>query len=36
MHLPVQKGQITLPGETIQLKYYPFTGFVVSLENISE
>ena len=36
MHLPVQKGQITLPGETIQLKYYPFTGFVISLENISE
>lgn len=36
MNLPLQKGQITLPGETIQLEYYPFTGFVVSLENISE
>lgn len=35
MNLPLQKGQITLPGETIQLEYYPFTGFVVSLENIS-
>ncbi|WP_300398948.1 hypothetical protein [Faecalicoccus sp.] len=34
-NFPLQKGQLTLPGETIQLKYYPFTDFVVSIENIS-
>lgn len=34
-NFPLQKGQLTLPGETIRLEYYPFTGFVVSIENIS-
>lgn len=34
-NFPLQKGQLTLPGETIQLKYYLFTDFVVSIENIS-